>query len=151
MTDTSARTATSARPLIITVLSVMGLLQGVISLLLGVFVVAERNDADFLQQINDSSEIGDHHITSDTLLTFGVIAIAVGAIVIVLAMLLARGSNAVRWAFVALSAVNAAGGLYAVVEYEGSQRMTGAYTLGFSLIILWILLGNKRVDDFFEA
>ncbi len=123
MTDTSTRTAVPARPLIITVLAAMGILQGVISVLLGIFVVAERNDADFLRQINSSSEVGDHHITSGTLLTFGVIAIAMGALVILLAMSLARGSNIVRWAFVVLSALNAAGGLYAVVEYEGSQRI----------------------------
>jgi hypothetical protein len=152
MTDaTTYQAPRPARPGIITALAVLGALQGLFGVVMGIFVVVQRDDDDLLRQINDSEELADHHITSDTLLTFGIIAIVLGTAIIVLAVLLSKGNNIVRWAFAIIAAANAAGALYAVLEYEGSQRMSGAYTLSFSLFVLWVLFGNQRVDDYFEA
>ena len=80
----------SRPPFTILLLAVLGVALGVVAALYGISLVVDRDDAG----VRDSTGL-----TSGQLLVYGIVAIAIGAVLACLAISLARGSTSARWTF----------------------------------------------------
>lgn len=121
-------------------LMVLGMIQGLITFLAGLFLAIE-NDSTTLQQ--------ESQLTSDGLLATGIGIMVGGGIVLLLALALGRGSQVVRWLYGIVTMVNVAFATWGVFSLHAEQRMSSVFSLVFGLIILWILFGSERTDRFF--
>lgn len=137
------------RPMFVSFLSAIGIIQGVVVILLGIFAIADRNDADLLRHINEVDALETYQLTSDHLMTIGIVGIVFGLLLIVLSVMLAGGSNFVRWLLVMISAGNAAVGLHSLVALHGEQQMSGSITLTMSVLLIWLLAAHKESEEFF--
>lgn len=142
--------STPHRPGYLTLLTVLGVVQGVIGLGLATFVIVDRNDTDLLNRLNDSELADGHQITPNLLLAMGIIGLIVSVAIILIAVGLGRGNNAARYIFAFLLVANVAQGLYSLVALDGEQQMTGAFSLAFSLFTLWFLFSSTESTHFFE-
>lgn len=129
-----------SRPGGVTLLVVLGLIQGVASLIGGLVLVLDKSDAN-LQATSAMSE--------NQLVGSGIGLLIVGGIMIALSLALRNGSNIVRWLFGIVTMLNVAYGIWGIFALHGEQQMTAAFTTVFGLIILWILFGSERSDEFF--
>lgn len=129
-----------ARPGGITLLMVLGVIQGLITFLAGLFLAIER-DSTTLQQ--------ESQLTSDGLLGAGIGIMVGGGVVLLLALALGRGSQVVRWLYGIVTMVNVSFATWGVFSLHAEQRMSSVFSLVFGLIILWILFGSERTDRFF--
>lgn len=129
------------RPGGITLLMVLGIINGVVSIAGGLFLMLDSDDAD-LQDLTN--------LSSSQLSSAGVGAIVGGAIVLVCAIALGGGSSLVRWLYGIVVMFNVAFGVWGVFALHGEQQLSAAFGLAFGLIILWILFGSERTDRFFE-
>lgn len=136
------------RPALVTFLTVLGVLQGITGVLLGVFLVADRNDATLLRRINESDAFDAHQVTSDVLLVAGVVALVFGALVIAIALALGQGKSFARWLLAIGCVTNAAVGLHSLIVVHGEQQFTGSLSLAFSLFTLWVLFGSEAKEYF---
>ena len=75
--------------------------------------------------------------------------IVAGTIMVVLSLALRNGSNFVRWLFGIFVMLNVAYGIWGIFALHGEQQLSAAFTTMFGLIILWILFGSERSDEFF--
>lgn len=130
-----------ARPGGITLLAVLGIIQGFVAIGSGVFVILDRDDEE-LQSVSNAS--------SSELLAAGIGAVIGGCLIVLFAALLARGSSFVRWAFGIVTMINVSFAVWGLFALHGQQQITAAFTLVFGLIVLWILFGSERTDRFFE-
>lgn len=149
MTETPALSAPPKRPTFVTFLMAILVIQGVAGILLGVFLVVDRNDENLLRQINENELLENHQLTSDHLLTIGIIGMVLGVVLVILALMLANGSNFVRWLLVLGSLGNAAYGLHSLVALHGEQQMSGSLTVVFSAMAIWLLVANDESEEFF--
>lgn len=129
-----------SRPGGVTLLVVLGLIQGVSSLLFGLFLAIDKSDENLITQSG---------MTESTLLGTGIGMMIFGAAIILLALALRNGSNLVRWLFGIVTMLNVAGGIWGIFALHGEQQLSSAFTAMFGLIILWILFGSERSDEFF--
>lgn len=128
------------RPGGVTLLVVLGVIQGIAGFAAGLFLVLDRDDDDLIAR---------SAMSSNALVLVGVVSMIVGVIMIALAMALSNGSNLVRWLFGIVTIVHVAGGVWGVFGLHGEQQLSAAFTVVFGLIILWILFGSERSDEFF--
>lgn len=96
-------------------------MQGVLALLLGIFLVVDYDDVELLAKVNDSDVVDGHQITENMLLTAGIIAIALAVVVIIGAIALSRGSEFGRWVVALGSIAIAAQGLWSLVALHGER------------------------------
>lgn len=129
-----------ARPGGITLLMVLGVIQGLLSAGFGVFLVLDRDDADLQEVVS---------MTSAQLSGTGVGLIVAGTILLLLAVALGRGSSIVRWLFGIVTMLNVGFGIWGLFSLHGEQQLTAALQVVWGLIILWILFGSERTDRFF--
>ena len=64
------------------------------------------------------------------------------------AVALARGSELVRSLIGAISTVQAAAAIYALVALRDVEA-EGIWTLGMAVLILWLLYGSESTQEFF--
>jgi len=120
----------------------LGVIQGIVAVGAGLFLVLDRDNADLQEQTK----------MSDTqLLGSGIGLIAAGAILLILALMLGRGSNPVRWLFAIVTVVNVSFGVWGIFGLHGEQQLSAAFTVVFGLVVLWLLFGAERTDDFFTT
>lgn len=129
------------RPGGITLLAVLGVVNGLASIGSGLFVMIDSGDQN-LQDITNMS--------SAQLNGAGAGSVIAGVIVLVCALALGGGSSFVRWAYGIITMVNVSFGVWGLFALHGEQQLTAAFSLAFGLIILWILFGSERTDRFFE-
>lgn len=129
------------RPFGITLLMVIGVIQGVLNILAGLFVILDRDDAE-LQRVARMSE--------DQLLWFGIGAVAFGALIVLLAQGLGAGSEGVRILFAVIATFNLAVGVWALFALHGEQQASGAGSAIFGGLALYLLF-NHRAEEFFES
>jgi hypothetical protein len=130
------------RPGGITLLMVLGVIQGIAAIGAGIFLVADKDDADLI----DKTKLSENQLVGT-----GIGMIVAGAVLGLLALSLGRGSNIVRWMFAILTVANVAYGAWGVFGLHGEQQIAAAWTAVFGLIILWILFGSERTDEFFGS
>ncbi len=130
-----------ARPGGVTLLVVLGLIQGIASIAGGIFLVVDKDNAELI----DKSAMSENQLFGS-----GIGLIVVGTIMVVLSLALRNGSNFVRWLFGIFVMFNVAYGIWGIFALHGEQQMSAAFSAVFGLIVLWILFGNERTDSFFE-
>lgn len=130
-----------ARPGGVTLLVVLGLINGIASIAGGIFLVIDKDDAELLDQVK---------MSENQLLGSGIGLIIGGTIMVLLSLALRNGSNLVRWLYGVFVMINVATGIWGLFALHGEQQMSAAFHTVFGLIILWILFGNERTDRFFQ-
>ena len=128
------------RPVLVTLISFLLIVTGVVQVLFGVVFVANRNDQDFLQNAGvDSSELTN----------LGVVLVIIGALSVFLAFSLLRGSRVAR-AFVALVMLcQIAGGIYTLTALDSGHRASGLSAILGGVIVLSFLFGTQKARAFF--
>jgi len=86
--------------------------------------------------------------SKNELIWAGIVTMAVGVIGILLTGALARGSRVVRVLFTIWIAFQIAGGLSAMISYNGEERLTGVVPFVFGIIVLYLLF-NEKAHDYF--
>lgn len=129
-----------ARPGGVTLIMVLGILSGLLNIASGIFVIIDR-DTHQLQRSSGS--------TADELLAAGIVAIVFGALVVLIAYELGRGSRLARLLLGIVGVINFAGGVYAAVAYVGEQRSTGIVAAVIWAVVLYLLYGSERDRDYF--
>lgn len=139
----ATRTTTDhvARPGGIALLMVMGIINGLGSIGLGLFLVLDRAD-DALQQESGMDE--------SQLLAIGIALMVFGALIAIFALMLGQGSSLIRWGFGVIAMLNVWSGVWGLFALNGEQQASAALSAVFGLIILWILFGSERTDRFFD-
>jgi hypothetical protein len=128
------------RPGGVTLLIVLGLIQGIAAIAGGIFLVIDRDNADLIE----GSAMSEYQLFAS-----GIGLIAVGTIMVLLASALGGGSNSVRWMFAISAMLNFAHGIWGAFALHSEQQMSAAFATVLGLVILWILFGNERTDTFF--
>ncbi len=129
------------RPGGITLLVVLGWIQGLLALAAGLFLILDKNS----QELQDKAEM-----SADQLVSTGVAAIVFGGAVLILASMLGRGNTVVRWLFGLLVVVNVGIGIWGLFGLHGEQQLSAALSVVFGLLILWLLFGPERTDRWFD-
>ena len=140
---------TDKRPIYVTILMVLATLNGLVAIGLGIFVIADRNDADFLKHINESDTLEQHQLTPNLLLILGIGGIVLGCVLIALSVLLGKGSKLAQFVLGLACVANAAFGLHSLVALHGEQQMSGTMTLALSVFTLWLLFGYEESKTYF--
>jgi hypothetical protein len=135
-------TAPMRRPIGVTFIGVIGAIMGILHILGGVLVIIDRDDARLLH---------DSGMTQDQLLAAGIGAAIIGILVLMLAMALLGGSPFARLVFAFFVVLQVAGGVYALVAYNGEQQATGAVSLVLGLFVLFLLYGSEADREFFHG
>jgi hypothetical protein len=131
-----------ARPGGITLLMILGVIQGVIGIAGGIFLILDKDDQTLRDEVN---------LTSNTLVASGIGLLVAGVIILLLALRLGSGSNLVRWLYGIVTIVNVGFGVWGLFSLHGEQQMSAAFSTVFGLIVLWILFGSERTDEFFAS
>lgn len=129
-----------ARPGGITLLMILGVLQGALAFLTGLLLAVESDNVTLQEE---------SQLTSDGLLAAGIGIMVGGGMVLLLAVALGRGSQVVRWLYGIVTMFNVAFATWGVFSLHAEQRLSAVFSLVFGLIVLWILFGSERTDRFF--
>ena len=139
MTTESSMTVEGARPGGITFVLVLAYIVSISIIVNGIFVML---DADTLGlQVKSGS-------SKNELLWAGIVMIAIGVIGVLLTGALGRGSRVVRILFTIWIALQIAGGLSAMLSYNGEERAVGVLPFVLGIIVLYLLF-NEKAHDFF--
>lgn len=128
------------RPGGITLLMILGVIQGVLAFLTGLILAVESDNVTLQEE---------SQLTSDGLLAAGIGIMVGGGLVLLLAVALGRGSQVVRWMYGIVIMFNVAFATWGVFSLHAEQRLSAVFSLVFGLIVLWILFGSERTDRFF--
>lgn len=129
------------RPGGITLLMVLGIINGLAGIGSGLFLIVDSDD----QQLQDVANMSSSQLTGT-----GTGSIIGGVIILACALALGGGSSFVRWAYGIITVVNVSFAVWGLAALHGEQQLTAAFSLAFGLMILWILFGSERTDRFFE-
>lgn len=141
MSDRNFSTTPPLIPVGVGFLVALGVVQGVFSVLIGLFVFLDRSD-EVLQA---------HTALSSTQLgAIGVGAVIGGMIHVSLSLALKAGNQAVRLLFGVVALLNVSVAFWGVVGTHAEQRFTAAVSMVIGLMVLWLLFGNQRSIEFFE-
>jgi hypothetical protein len=123
-------------------LVVLGVIQGIGSALTVLLVLLDQNNVT-LQS--------DARMSDDQLTATGVVLILIGALYILLSIMLSKGSSLVRWIYGLLAMFNVSIAVWGLLALRGEQQPGAAISLVFGVIVLWILFGTERSDQFFGS
>lgn len=133
--------ASARRPVLISVVAILAVVQGVFSVLAGIALIIDRNDADLRAHVG---------VSSGNLTALGIFLLIVGAIEFLVALGLWRGNQAARVIVAIVTALQGAGGIYELLAYSGTYLWQGIWQILFSALILYILF-NQSSERFFEG
>ena len=136
----SAPTPHVSRPGGVTLLVVLGIIQGVSALIGGLVLILDKSD----EALQSQAAMSENQLVGS-----GIGLLIIGVVMILLSLALRNGSNLVRWLYGIVTMLNVAGGIWGIFALHGEQQMSAAFTTVFGLIILWILFGSERSDEFF--
>ena len=86
--------------------------------------------------------------SKNELIWAGIVMMAVGVIGVLLTGALSRGSRVVRILFTIWIAFQIAGGLSAMISYQGEERLTGVVPFVLGIVVLYLLF-NEKAHDYF--
>lgn len=130
-----------SRPGGITLLVVLGWIQGLLALGAGLFLILDKNS----EELQDKAEM-----SADQLVSTGVGLLVAGGAILILTSMLGRGNSLVRWLFGLLILLNVGIGVWGLFGLHGEQQLTAALTVVFGLAILWILFGPEQTGRWFD-
>ena len=128
------------RPFLVTLISFLMIGTGILQVLFGVVFFANRNDEKFLQ---------DAAVGSSELIKVAVVLVAVGAVSVLLAFSLLRGSRVARALVTVVLLGEIVGGIYTITEVEGSHRAAGISAIVGAIVVLCFLFGTQKARAFF--
>lgn len=127
------------RPVGVTVLMWLGVVQGLLLLAVGGLIVAVRD----VPEVAGALETTPAGVTA-----VGAVFVALGLVRLVLAVALGRGSELVRSLFGAIATLQAGASVYSLVALR-DIRFATAWALAFAVLELWLLYGTDRAQEFF--
>ena len=136
------RTYQHHRPVGVTIMIVLMWIQAILGMVSGVVFLLLRHNATLRHQTKWGT---------NTLTAVAIVAIVIAAITALLAYLLGRGSNAVRWLVGIVSALEVAGSVYALARFAGTTRTNAIITLVIGLAVLYILFAERGSKEFFST
>jgi hypothetical protein len=136
---TASDDARRRRPLEVTVVMGLALVHAALLMAVGGLLVVARRDAD----VADALELS----TSDLTVAGGVL-VALGLAEALLAIGLGRGSDLVRSIFAIVATLQIAPSVYTLIALQ-DVRTGGLASLLVSLVVLWLLYGATRSQEFF--
>src|SRR6478736_4958922 len=123
-------TYSTQRPGGVTLLVVLGVIQGVLAVAGGLITILMRNNLSFADQVRANVR----SVSSSDLVWFGIGAIVIGVIYLLVAKGLANGSGLSRILIAFVSALALAGGIWTALLYSGSVRWQAVVQAGIALI-----------------
>jgi len=120
------------------VLVAIGLLQVAV----GAILVADHDDLDFLADVD---------VTPEGAKAIGIILIGVGAVAVLLAAGLLRGSRLVRWLIGLHQAIQLGVSVDTLLRLDADRRVPALVSAVASLVVLWVLFGTRRSRLFFAG
>lgn len=136
-------TPAAKRPFAIGLMGIIMYLQALLMIVFGALFVATRNSAEVL---------GSADITSGSALTLGIVLVALGVLVFLVARSLRHGSRAARNIIGFVELLTLAGAIYAIVTHAaGASFASGAGTIIGAVVVLWILFGHNASRQFFAG
>jgi hypothetical protein len=129
------------RPGIITFIGVLMLLHAALSLVGGVVLVALRTQRRVIEQTN---------LTSEDLLVAGVVALVLGVIYLVVALLLLSGSRVARGLVAAVQILSVMAAAWTMFTHHSEAFLFQAlFQVAIAIFVLWALF-NERSEDYFN-
>jgi len=129
------------RPLGVTLLVVLIVINGLIALVGGLVLAIQHDDRSVIRQTS---------MSSDSLLSYGIALIIVGAIYLLIARGLATGGGISRFLVGAFSLLNLIAGIWVAVEKDGRLQTQAIVSAVISAVVL-ILLYSPRANAFFRT
>jgi hypothetical protein len=142
MTAPAASAPPRRRPLGVTIAGYLGVIEGFLTIAIGIFVLIDNDDA----ALQEKSEL-----TSSELIANGIIAILIGLIIIGLALALFQGSEVVRFLYGVFALFHLGYSVYALIALHGEQRLIAAFSSAISVFILWALFVDKEAQEYFGS
>jgi hypothetical protein len=136
------RTYEHHRPVGVTIVVVLLWINAVLSIIGGIILIAERHTSSVLDQTD---------WTPNGILGAGVGFIIFGLITALFAMALGHGSNFVRWLIGIIALIHVAGGIWALIDLEGTARTSGIVDGIIGLIVVYILFFERGSNEFFTG
>lgn len=128
------------RPVLLAVLAILVGIQALFAIIVGIGLFIERNDADLLRHVDQSSgELG----------AVAIIAIVIGVIELFVAFGLWRGNDFARMLATIVVSLQFITGLYTFIFYDGTWRWQGLWQTLFAAFVLWLLF-NRSSERFFR-
>jgi len=130
------------RPFGVTLIGVIGVIQGILVTIGGLALTVEHDDPDLLRHVGR---------TDGEVLGTGIGLIVVGVITLLVAWALLRGSNFARWLIGLIEIFHLASGVYLLFGYDGAYLWDGVVYIIIAVVVLYLLFGSARSEAFFEA
>ena len=130
------------RPVGVTVIVVLLWIQGLFGIVGGLILFFERNNVDVIHEVNASS---------GTIGATGIIVVIVGIATLLVAVLLAQGSDFARWLVAIISIVDLATAVYYFFALSSVVRDNAIIQALIAIIVLYFLFGERGSREFFEA
>ena len=127
------------RPGGVTFVVVLAYLVSIFTIIDGFFVVLGADE------VKNQFKSG---ASKNELVWAGIVMMAVGVIGVLLTGALSRGSRVVRILFTIWIAFQIAGGLSAMISYQGEERLTGVVPFVLGIVVLYLLF-NEKAHDYF--
>ena len=129
-----------SRPVGVAIVAIVAFVQAFFAILGGLGLIVERNSNELLTHVDSSS---------NTLTTYGVLAIVWGAAAFFVAWGLWHGANWARLVVGILEGLSIVGGVYLLFAWGGTYIWTGLWQILIALIVLYFLFG-ARGEEFFS-
>jgi hypothetical protein len=128
------------RPFLVTVISIVMIVVGLFQAVIGITVLVERNDETFL---------ADADVTSSQATGFGIALLVIGALSVLLAFGLLRGSRLSRALIGLVEVSQIASGIYALINLDSTRQASAIGMIVGALIVLYYLFGTDKAKAFF--
>jgi hypothetical protein len=133
--------ATSRRPFGVGLLALLIIIGGAFDVLGGILFLAEREDNEFLIDV----DLSTNQITS-----WGVGVIILGVIAIFVGALLWRGSQFARYLVAVIAIIRLASVVFAVIRWDSIHWYSAIVPTVIYFIVAWYLLSSRSAQEFFD-
>ena len=130
-----------SRPVEITAVAALAVVQGLLLLLVGGLLIAAGNDREVAASLE---------VDPNAVVVVGIVLVVLGLVQCGLAIALTRGRELVRSVFAVLATLQIAPAVYALVALQ-DVRAGSVLPLAISLGVLWLLYGSPRSQEFFAS
>lgn len=131
------------RPVLLSIVTILMIIAGILSIVGGIAVIALRNNDNFVVEVNESS---------GTITSIGIGAIISGVISIILAMALRNGSRIARALVAIYEVLHIIVAIYAIVRLDHNTYLSASIvSIVISVFILYYLYGTQGSREFFGA
>jgi hypothetical protein len=128
------------RPGVITFIGVIMLIQATLNIVAGVMLLALNTQ----QRIIDETGL-----SSSELVTSGVVALVVGAIILLVTLALLAGSRVARVLVTIVQVIAVAGAAWGMfAHHTGAWLFSGLLQVGIAIFVLWALY-NEKADAYY--